>query len=185
MTTQQEHSQCPLVEMDSITSLFIVYRYNSTTGTFTVPPGGDGFYYFSVYCLQIRQHNQNIHSAPWWRWILLLLCLLFTDMTAQPEHVQCPLLEMDSITSLFIVYRYDSTTRYIYSAPWWRWILLLLCLLFTDMTAQPEHLQCSLVEMDSITSMFIVYRYDNTTRTFTVPPGGDGFYYFSVYCLQI
>ena len=24
-------------------------RYDSTTGTFTVPPGGDGFYYFSVY----------------------------------------------------------------------------------------------------------------------------------------
>ena len=35
--------------MDSITSLFIVYRYDSTTGTFTVPSGGDGFYYFSVY----------------------------------------------------------------------------------------------------------------------------------------
>ena len=26
-----------------------ICRYNSTTGTFTVPPGGDGFYYFSVY----------------------------------------------------------------------------------------------------------------------------------------
>ena len=37
--------------MDSITSLFIVYRYESTTGTFTVPPGGDGYYYFSVYLL--------------------------------------------------------------------------------------------------------------------------------------
>ena len=35
--------------MDSTTSLFIVYRYSSTTGTFTVPPGGDGFYYFSVF----------------------------------------------------------------------------------------------------------------------------------------
>ena len=49
MTAQPEHSQCPLVEMDSITSLFFVYRYNSSTGTFTVPPGGDGFYYFSTY----------------------------------------------------------------------------------------------------------------------------------------
>ena len=76
MTAQPKYSQCPLVEMDSITSLFIVYRYDSTTGTFTV--------------------------SPWWRWILLLLCLLFTDMTAQPEHLQCPLVEMDSITSLFI-----------------------------------------------------------------------------------
>ena len=25
------------------------HRYDSTTGTFTVPSGGDGFYYFSVY----------------------------------------------------------------------------------------------------------------------------------------
>ena len=25
------------------------YRYNSTTGTFTVPPGGEGLYYLSVY----------------------------------------------------------------------------------------------------------------------------------------
>ena len=25
------------------------YRYNTTTGTFTVPPGGEGFYYFSVF----------------------------------------------------------------------------------------------------------------------------------------
>ena len=27
----------------------IIDRYDSTTGTFTVPPGGDGFYYFSLY----------------------------------------------------------------------------------------------------------------------------------------
>ena len=39
-----EHSQCLMMEMDFITSLFIVYRYDNTTGTFTVPPGGDGFY---------------------------------------------------------------------------------------------------------------------------------------------
>ena len=30
--------------------MFIFYRYDSSTGTFTVPPGGDGFHYFSVYC---------------------------------------------------------------------------------------------------------------------------------------
>ena len=29
--------------------LSIVIRYDSTTGTFTVPPGGDGFYYLSTY----------------------------------------------------------------------------------------------------------------------------------------
>ena len=26
-------------------------RYKSATGTFTVPPGGDGIYYYSVYLL--------------------------------------------------------------------------------------------------------------------------------------
>ena len=26
-----------------------ICSYDSTTGTFTVPPGGDGFYYFSIY----------------------------------------------------------------------------------------------------------------------------------------
>ena len=207
MTIQLEHSQCPLVEMDTITSLFIIYRYDNTTGTFTVLPGGDGFYYFFVYYLQIWQYNWNIYSALWWRWILLLLCLLFTDTTAQPEHSQCPLVEMDSFISLFIVYRYDSTTRTftvppggarfyyfsvyclqirqhnrnIRSAPWWRRILLFFYLLFTDTMAQPEHSHCPLVEMDSVTSLFIVYRYDNTTGTFTVPPGGDGFYYFSAF----
>ena len=84
--------------MDIITSLFTVYRYDNTVETFTVPPGGDGYYYFSVYCFQIRQHHWNIHSAPWWRWILLLLCLLFTDTTTPLEHSQCPLVEMDIIT---------------------------------------------------------------------------------------
>ena len=49
MTVQREISQFPLVEMDSINSLFIVYRYDSSTGTFTVPPGGGGFYYFAAY----------------------------------------------------------------------------------------------------------------------------------------
>ena len=53
--------------MDSITSLFIVYRYNNTTGTFTVPPGGDGFYYFSTYLLgdydEIGQFDIQINGA--------------------------------------------------------------------------------------------------------------------------
>ena len=30
-----------------------IHRYDSTTGTFTVPPGGDGFYYFSTYLLVV------------------------------------------------------------------------------------------------------------------------------------
>ena len=28
---------------------FHVFRYDSTSGTFTVPVGGDGYYYFSTY----------------------------------------------------------------------------------------------------------------------------------------
>ena len=39
------------------------------------------------------------------------------------------------------------------------------------------HLRFSLVRK----KLSIAYRYDNTTGTFTAPPGGDGFYYFSVY----
>ena len=53
MTAQQEYLQCPLVEMESTTSLPIlfIFSYDSTTGVFTVPPGGDGVYYFSTYLL--------------------------------------------------------------------------------------------------------------------------------------
>ena len=51
MTAQQECSQCPLVEMESTISLPILFisSYDSTAGVFTVPPGGDGVYYFSTY----------------------------------------------------------------------------------------------------------------------------------------
>ena len=35
--------------MTSNIILPLVIRYDSTTGTFTVPPGGDGYYYFSTY----------------------------------------------------------------------------------------------------------------------------------------
>ena len=31
-----------------ITFSFVICRYNSTTGMFTVPSGGDGYYYFSL-----------------------------------------------------------------------------------------------------------------------------------------
>ena len=50
----------------------IIYRYNSTTGTFTVPTGGDGYYYFSVYfaiqgghngVFQLEINEQNICTA--------------------------------------------------------------------------------------------------------------------------
>ena len=29
--------------------IICICSYNSTNGTFTVPPGGDGYYYFSTY----------------------------------------------------------------------------------------------------------------------------------------
>ena len=53
MTTQQECSQFPLVEMESTTCLPILFisSYDNTTGVFTVPPGGDGVYYFSTFLL--------------------------------------------------------------------------------------------------------------------------------------
>ena len=59
MTARQECSQCSLVEMESTTSVPILFisSYNSTTGVFRVPPGGDGVYYFSVYVLVDQLFN--------------------------------------------------------------------------------------------------------------------------------
>ena len=37
--------------------LFFFDRYDTTTATFTVPPGGDGFYYFATY---VTGDNQEI-----------------------------------------------------------------------------------------------------------------------------
>ena len=53
MTAQQECLQFPVVEMESSTSLPILFisSYDSTTGVFTVPLGGDGMYFFSTYML--------------------------------------------------------------------------------------------------------------------------------------
>ena len=50
ITTPMEHSQFLLVEMESTTSLPILFisSYDNANGVFTVPLGGDGFYYFSV-----------------------------------------------------------------------------------------------------------------------------------------
>ena len=80
MTVQLEHSQCPLVEMYSITSLFILYRYDSGTGTFTVPPGGEGFYYFSsymrVYGDESAEFDIEINGAR--------ICSVTADLTDSP-----------------------------------------------------------------------------------------------------
>ena len=37
-------SKCNLLDLVNL-----IHRYDSTTGTFSVPSGGDGFYYFSTY----------------------------------------------------------------------------------------------------------------------------------------
>ena len=49
MTVTVKYSQCPLLEKATTTSHFNVCRYDTTTGVFTVPPGGDGVYFFSVF----------------------------------------------------------------------------------------------------------------------------------------
>ena len=70
--------------MDSITSMFIVYRYDSTTGTFTVPPGGGGFYYFSVYLDSQAGENSvfdiEINGEP--------LCSVELDQQASSDEGQ-------------------------------------------------------------------------------------------------
>ena len=82
MTAQLEHSQCHLVEMDSITSLFIVYRYDSTTGTFTVSSGGDGYYYLSVFLTvdggEYAYFNVEINGER--------ICTAFSDQEESPEN---------------------------------------------------------------------------------------------------
>ena len=58
----------------------IVFRYDSTTGTFTMPPGGDGYYYFSVY-LVIRNDEVGFFD------IVIngdLLCTAYNDLQDTP-----------------------------------------------------------------------------------------------------
>ena len=66
--------------MDSTNSMLVVYRYDSTTGTFTVPSGADGFYFFSVYLLlengKAASFDIRING--------LRLCTAATDKTETP-----------------------------------------------------------------------------------------------------
>ena len=55
----------------------IFYRYNSSTGTFTVPPCGDGLYYFSVYLVtpgdEYAYFDLEINGQP--------ICSAMVDLT--------------------------------------------------------------------------------------------------------
>ena len=59
-------------QQDSACVIYTFHRYNSATGAFTVPPGGDGLYYFSTYLLTyfgeyglftIRVNGANLCTA--------------------------------------------------------------------------------------------------------------------------
>ena len=69
------------METDSTTSLFYIYRYDSTTGTFIVPPGGDGFYYFSTYLRfyggEIAGFDVKVNGE--------LLCTAAPDLAGSPS----------------------------------------------------------------------------------------------------
>ena len=68
--------------MDSITSLFIVHRYDSTTGTFAVPPGGDGYYSFTVfltaYSGEVVYFDLELNGE--------LSCTVYIDLTGSPDN---------------------------------------------------------------------------------------------------
>ena len=63
---------------------FVFYSYESTTGTFTVPPGGDGFYYFSAYFVvrasEFARFDIQINGA--------VICTAFTDQTDPNDNGQ-------------------------------------------------------------------------------------------------
>ena len=60
--------------------MVLICSYNSTTGTFTVPPGGDGFYYFSIYLFAASGEYArfDIHING------LRLCTASTDQDGSP-----------------------------------------------------------------------------------------------------
>ena len=57
------------------------FRYDSSTGTFTVPPGGDGFYYFSSF---LTAHGDESGTFD----VELngeLTCTVYNDFTESPS----------------------------------------------------------------------------------------------------
>ena len=83
MTVQLEHSQCPLVEINCIASLF--YVSTDTTAPperSRCPPGGDGFYYFSLFLVVINPKlayfDLNVNEGT--------VCTAFTEQTDTPSN---------------------------------------------------------------------------------------------------
>ena len=64
----------------------ILFRYDSSTGTFTVPVGGDGFYYFSayfvVYYYEYASFDIQINGEP--------LCTAYADRDHSPYEDEGP-----------------------------------------------------------------------------------------------
>ena len=58
------------------------FRYDSTTGTFTVPPGADGFYYFSVFLIV----DGDIDAAFDVEINGELICTVFSDLTSSSAN---------------------------------------------------------------------------------------------------
>ena len=81
MTRLLERLEFILVETDSITCLFIASRYDSSTGTFTVPPGGNGYYYFSVYSRVNGDESAAFDVAINGERI----CTVYSDLTESPD----------------------------------------------------------------------------------------------------
>ena len=54
------------------------FRYDQETGVFTVPPGGDGFYFFSFYALtddgEVSTFDVRLNDDP--------ICAAYADSTA-------------------------------------------------------------------------------------------------------
>ena len=44
-------SKCQTIQFEQIYQTSLIFSYDSSTGVFTVPPGGDETYYFSTYLL--------------------------------------------------------------------------------------------------------------------------------------
>ena len=68
-------------------SVRCLHRYDSSTGTFTVPAGGDGFYYFSVYFTvwyyKFARFDMQVNGER--------ICTAYADQSESPDngHASC------------------------------------------------------------------------------------------------